>query len=267
MTRLKIASAAATFIVCLAAAQAVANTVTFSGFEHGAVIDDELESSHGLTISAVNADGHGPNLAVVFDSLESWTRDPDLEGPAWATGNLAPNTVLGNMLIIQENGTDCNGDGIMDYPDDEGARPAGSLFLDFAAPITSFGFDIVDVEGPSEFGDDSGYVALFYLGTTPVGSMGFGELIDPNSPFYDPTIQYGDNSANRVSPITAADLGGTMFDRVQINMGGSGAIDNLCYTLPPAVIPEPVTLAGVFAAGGAVGAAAWRRLRRGRSRE
>ena len=50
---------------------------------------------------------------LCFDSLLSNTADPDLEGPPWATGNLAPDTVLGNVLIIAENDVDSDVDGLI----------------------------------------------------------------------------------------------------------------------------------------------------------
>ena len=55
----------------------------------------------------------------------------------------------------------------------------------------------------------------------------------------------GNNTINRIQPITAADLsdfvgnpGVAKFDRVEINLGGSAAIDNTS-TNP---IPEPATM-------------------------
>lgn len=200
-----------------------------SGLEHGEIIGSQY-SSLGLTISAINRGG-GPDLAILFDSTKNQTRDPDLEDP-WSVGNIPTNEVLGNVLIIAENDTDSDGDGLIDNPDDEGSRPAGTIFFEFDFDITGFGFDLLDVEGSVEYGDDSGYFATFYSDATEIGHIGFGDLLA------DLTIVYGDNSANRISPITADYLGIDSFNRVEINFGGSAAIDNIQF----AAVPEPSTI-------------------------
>jgi hypothetical protein len=79
--------------------------------------------------------------------------------------------------------------------------------------------------------------------------------VDPDSPFYDPTVRYGDNSANRIEPIAARDLGMPFFDRVVLNFGGSGGTDNLFFT----PVPEPTSLVML---GLAVPALSLRRRRR-----
>ncbi len=142
---------------------------------------------------------------------------------------LSLGEVLGNLLIIAENDTDADGDGRIDIPDDERGRPAGSLFFDFTIPITSFGFDLIDVEGPQEFG--SGFVAFFF-GGQELDRIGFGDLSG-----LDPSVVFGDSTANRILPITAASLGIEPFQRVEINLGGSAAVDNIVAT----PVPEPAT--------------------------
>jgi hypothetical protein len=206
--------------------------IDFNSLEHGETVNNQYQSTLGVSIDAVNIGG-GPDLAIVFDSAKSGTRDPDLESP-FAGGNLAGQTDLGQMMIIAENDVDSNGDGLVDNPDDEGTSPAGSISLNFDAPVTSFGFDVVDVESP-----ENGYSVQFFKGDTELASVDFGSFIDPNSPLYDPTVSFGDNHANRIDQIIAAELGVDAFDRIEINFGGSAAIDNLTFTnvpLPPAII-------------------------------
>lgn len=221
--------------------------IDFNDLVHGEIVNTQYSGS-GLTISAINP--NGPDIAAAFDSEQYSWRDPDLVGPpagTWATGNLAPGTRLGRLLIIAENSRDRNNDGILDYPDDEGARPAGSIFMDFGVFIDEIGFDLVDVEGPEEYGAHSGYTAIFHNGTE-TASIGFGDFVDMNSVFYDSTVEFGDNSANRIAPITAEMLGISSFNRVEFNFGGSGAIDNIRYSIytppedPPMHTPEPASV-------------------------
>jgi len=215
--------------ILLAPGAAFAGLIDFEGLSHGDVVTDQFASSHGVTISAENI-SRDFDHAVAFDSNASGTADPDLEGP-WGGGNLASDTHLGNLLILQENNTGTS-DGVADSPDDEGGRPAGSLFFEFAGPIISFGFDLVDVEGVGDE-DEPGSV-VFSRDGTELGTIDFLDFVARDS------AVFGNNSANRIAPIGAVDLGGSYsyFDRVEIRLGGSGAVDNIRYTR----VPGPATL-------------------------
>lgn len=230
----------------------------FEDLRHGRIVNGM--TIDGVTITSDNSHTANPakDHAVVFDSRRRCTYDRDLEGPnrwggSWAGGNLAgSNEVLGNLLIIQESSgnrwkTNRSGTYVL-RPDDEGRRPAGFLALNFADDVEEIGFDLIDVEGPSEYNQDSGFFATFYSKDGKSAQVNFADLVDPNSPHYDPTIVFGNNTANRVSPISAADLGLLAFDFVEINLGGSGAIDNVAYSL---VVPTPTAaIAGLALIGG-----------------
>lgn len=217
-------------------ASGTTTTLDLNSLDHGEIVNTQFT---GVTISAENVGG-GPDLAIIFDSRETSTRDPDLEGPpnrSWALGNFDQypdfdeDTVLGNMLIIAENNEDVNGDDILDRPDDEGSRPAGTITFEFDTSISSFGFDLIDVEGPEEFGtsvSDAGFFATFYSGSE-TQSVGFGDLIARDA------AQFGNNSANRIAPFTAAELGlaPAEFDRIDISLGGSAGITGINYTTVP----------------------------------
>ena len=213
--------------------QAEALVLDFDDLPQGDIVSLQFLKTNGVSISANNF-GNGPGLAIIFDSLNPTGGDNDLAGPPWEGGNLASgNTVLGKILIIAENDVDMDGDGLIDLPDDEGNRPAGSIYFDFEDPMCSVGFDLIDVEGPSEFGSNSGFVATFFMGGTELARVGFDQFINENSMFYDSTVEYGNNKANRISPITVDALSSftgtsiTAFDKVEFNLGGSSAIDNI----------------------------------------
>jgi hypothetical protein len=201
--------------------------------QHGTIVSDQFVSQ-GVHISVDNRGG-GPDAALIFNSEESGTEDSDLErGNRWARGNLDDLTEeLGNLLIIAENVIDSNNDGLVNRPNDEGSRPAGSIYFDFDYTITSFGFDLIDVEGPDEYSDDSGFFAAFYDGDDLMKSIGFDELITRDD------AVFGNNSANRIASFTVEELGLPGFNRVEINMGGSGGITTIAYT---PVVPEPTTM-------------------------
>jgi len=219
-----------------------------SGFSHGDIAS--VQSINGVTIAADNFHNN-LDLAVVFDTTARNTADRDLEGVnasgqgSWDGGNLAGSAVnVGNVIIIQEQNRNTeiiNNGTAVNIADDEGRRPAGELVFGFAEAITSFGFDLIDVEGTAEFTQGSGFFATFTDLTTTV-SVAFRDLINPSSAFYDRTVEFGDNSANRIQPITAEQLGLESFSEVTINLGGSGAVGNINYTPdagPPTAVPTP----------------------------
>ena len=200
--------------------------IDFEGTAHGEVVDTDFAASGLVLITTTNIGG-GPDLGITFDTNETGTMDPDLEDP-WSLGNIS-GLDLGNILVIQENSTGC-GDDICDVPDDEGSRPAGSFEFLFNTPITFFGFDLIDVDGT---GVENGSITFFDgLSSFTIDWSDF----EAGGAFEVAGLVFGDNSANRIPEITAGDVGLTQFDRIVIDMAGSGGIDNL-------VIPEPGTAA------------------------
>ena len=229
----------ATFLI---PASASALIVTFSEFVHGEVVENEFTELGITSITTTNIGG-GPSIGVVFDSeFGGVTSDPDLLGPPWTAGNLAPDTVLGNMLIIQENPTGC-GNKVCVYPDDEGTRPAGSFDILLASPIAFFGFDLIDIDSTLV---ENGSV-VFYDGDNTF-TIQWSDF-ETGGAFEVEGLAFSSGSANRIPEISASGLGLSQFDRVVIHMGGSGAIDNL--DLNGFVVPEPASgsllLAGLLA--------------------
>lgn len=224
---------------------------TFNSLGNGQIVDNEFSSgANGFTISGNNLGG-GPDLVVIFDTFASGTDDPDLQDP-FDFGNAATSDVFTdlqdpsvpssdisrffNALIIQESGgEDSSNPGFIDdNPDDEGGRPAGSISFAFNTPIDSIGFDLLDVEGTAE----EPFSVDFSDGSTSL-QLDFADFIA-----LDGTLEFGNNSANRILPVTAEQVsdiaGGTLtsFNSVTFNLGGSGAIDNVTFT----AVPEPTGL-------------------------
>ena len=210
-----------------------AEIVTFAGFSHGQIVDTDFAAQGIISITADNFRVGGPDLAVVFNSANGSSSDPDLVAP-WSGGNLPSTTPLGNILIIQENSTGC-GDDICDDPDDEGTRLAGEFDILFSTAVDLFGFDLIDVESTLDPSIGEQGSIHFYDGAT-VGILDWTDLLTR-----DGTISFGDNTANRVLPLTPSEVSAltgqtlTQFDRVVIQMGGSGGVDNITFT----PIPEP----------------------------
>lgn len=223
--------------VCLAGA-AHGQVFDFSSLSHGEIVTNQF--SPALTVVGTNPN-RSFDLVAAFDTTMLNTADPDLQGPPWSGGNLAvSNTAvsIGNALILAQDDTDANNDNILDNPNDEGSRPAGTIDLTFGSSVPVFGLDIVDIEGVVQEGSSLD----FYENNVLVGSVDFGDFTDSNSAFYDATVVFGNNTANRIQPIAASAFGAGGFDRVVINVGGSSAYDTF-------VVPAPAS-AMLLAIGG-----------------
>lgn len=229
------------FVVALVMALCItesseANIITFSGLSHGEVVSNQFS---GLTISADNFNPNHPDKAIIFDTNLTGTADPDLQfDGGWNGGNLQ-NTPLGNVLIIAENDVDLNNDGLIDSPDDEAGRPAGTIKFSFDDVLSAFSFSFVDVDNNPNGGEDpSTYMLSFYLNNQLKDTKTFADLSIPG-------IVHGNSFANQYPVITSTDVGSD-FDEVVVLFGGSGAIDNIYYE--KSVVPEPATMA-LFGAG------------------
>ena len=190
---------------------APALVLDFEGFDAGTIIDDEYFGPFGVTVSAAGVGG-APNAAVVFDSDNPTGGDTDLMAPfAPGPGNPFGSISPGNLLILQENGP-CTGDTCPD-PDDQGARPAGTISFVFNTAVFIGSIDFFDIEG-AEIGD----VVLY--------DAGGAELA---------TFAIPDTGGDRQWQRLIMDVGNV--SAMDINMGGSGAIDNLQFVPLPAGLP------------------------------
>ena len=199
-------------------------SISFDNLAKGAIISEQYLNALGVKITTKNSAG-GPDKGILFDTTAHHTPDPDLEGP-WSGGNIKGEN-LKNILIIADNIKDSNNDNLVDNPNDQAGSPAGMFTLDFNHAINSFGFDMVDIENGIEINKSS---ITFKDSLGAIVTIPLASFINPNSPYYDPSIELGDNHANRISPILAENLGLEDFVQIKIEVGGSGGFDNFTWS-------------------------------------
>ena len=212
MKKLKTAFALSTLLYATASSALV---LDFEGFGLGQIIDDEYFTTFGVTIAATSAVAGSPDVAIVFDSDNPTGGDADLGAPfAPGAGNPFGSISPGNLLILQEDDT-CGTD-FCTEPNDQGARPAGTISFTFENAVFIESLDFFDIEGTES---DIGDVVLFDIAGVEIASFTI-----PNTG--------GDNLWQRL----LIGVGGV--GAIDVNMGGSGALDNLQFAVPlPAGLP------------------------------
>ena len=203
--------------LALAMSSAQAIVVDFEGLDAGTIIDGAQD---GVTITTDGFSGSSPDVAVVFDTANPTGGDEDLGGP-FSTSNpdLSSEYDPGNVLIIQENGP-C--EVICETPDDD--RNGGTIKFVFDQPITLNSIDVFDIEAD----ENSGEVELYVFTLDADGDL-LGAFTIP--------VTGGDNTWDRVTFDNADNVG-----TVGIFLAGSGAIDNIDFTVVP--VPPAVLLFG-----------------------
>lgn len=226
---------AAVFCSALVSTSGQAVSVNFEGLTGGQVVTNQF-AADGVVISAINP-FQSFDLAIAFDTGVLSPEDPDLFGGPWAGGNIADSD-LGMILVVSENSD--FGTGTVATPDDQ--RDGSTLVFDFTQSIASFGMDLIDVDD----GETAGEIR-FFSNDVLQSTVSFADLL-----LRDPSVVFGDRTANRINPFDLASLGDEQsggWDRIEIELAGSGGVDNLVF----AAVPEPQTLAMVL--GGLVGLA------------
>ena len=204
---------------------AQADILTFDALPTGTVLANQFAVSHGVRFSAVNNTPCHPDKLVIFDTDNYTGGDLDLAYP-WTGGNL-DGQQLRKIFVIAEDAKDCNNDGLIDDPDDEGR--GGMVTIKFDNLLESFRFDQIDRD------DANGEKAKFYKEGTLLETITYVEMAA-----IDSTIEYGNRKANRL-PLITSDMVGDFFDEVRICVSGSHGFDTITFT-PAAVIPEPATM-------------------------
>jgi len=252
-------------------------TVNLDAYDSAIGFGSTSGTNFGVTISATNSMATDPgdhNLAVLFNTNLTGTRDRDMEddfdaGPD-GTGLIHPQIASitahrpGHVLMIQEHyvgdcsdGKRCVNSGDTGKADDEGARPAGEIVFEFDELVNVHSLDFFDVENPEAgpppqilgFQDDGDDIADFMVAVPETGGE-VGSNCGTGSAEHQCETHF-----NRVT------FNFTNINRLVVEMGGSGGIDNLYGSRDMTTqIPEPGPLA-VFATGFLALVVARRRLK------
>lgn len=201
-----------------------ATTITFddSGFVNGQIVT----GVPGVAIEANNFVLPCDD-AIIFDTEQRHSRFPQLEArkyglPRWSGGNLE-GVQLNNVLVLDR----CIG-GRCGANFGHHRQATGTLRFVFDVPITSIGFDMINVTRRS----------------AKVGSVTFTDINDVSVTITQRVLlaclQIGHNTANRIDPLSAEGLGLGPIKSVTFLMGGATALDNITYE----TVPEPAT--GLF---------------------
>ena len=224
----KIAFTLFALFLVLGVSNAQANLLSI--YTHGQQITNVGTGSIGTVVN--NAPSgfpqFAPDIAVAFDSNRTGTADTDLQyNTGWTGGNIATtygNNPLGILMILPQNNLWATN------PND--AAQGGIIPINFNTnPITSFDFSVVDVEAA----EAAGYSVTFYEGASSQ-TYTFLQLQTRDGSI----VWGGDNTANYITPFTAAELGFTSIDKVEFVYGGSGGI----ALGAPVPVPAAVWLLG-----------------------
>ena len=251
----------------LTATEASAITIIdFEGLENGRIVNDQY-SDLGVTIRGDNSNKNFVNKSpydylVAFDTSKNKNADPDLQADfydfiqddfrqEWQEEKYSfsgddrdgDNGVIdpGNVLIIQENDYGCGDDGICNYPDDEGSRPAGFIEILFDMPVTLISIDFFDIEKIEDGQTENNKITLtttggeeiFYTPNTG-GDFYYDKWEKSRTSPYDKNRRY--NTWDRQFYNTAE------VEMLRINMGGSGAIDRIAFQAAEVSLPATAAL-------------------------
>ncbi|MEM1098861.1 MAG: hypothetical protein AAGH92_08730 [Planctomycetota bacterium] len=154
----------------------------------------------------------------------------------WDGGNIAPTNGLGDGLVIA---------GRIPAQILEARENPGTMYFHFEQPATRFGLVLVDVDN-DETDPSTGYFLSFSYQGTVVDTVSYADFTTPGSDFYDETIEFGNNTANRFKAISISDLGDGSFERVDkvaFTPGGSAVVGEVSYAVPtPTALAAGVSL-------------------------
>ncbi len=140
----------------------------FAGLPAGTILGEQY-ASLGVHISGSTSRTDLPDAVVVFDSNQTGSHDPDLE------------VDIGNIAILANNLSDNNGDGFVDFPDEN--NYGGKQVYTFDSPVHIGSFLFVDKDHgtpdrATAYDADDNIISSV---TIPVGANASVQTIDVNA--------------------------------------------------------------------------------------
>lgn len=196
-------------------------TIGFDQLPEGKILAPQALLEHAM-ITDVQNFGGGPDIATLINSNNNQNGVQNLQSP-WHRGNIKAEA-SGNLLVISDGDVDQNQDGILDMPRPQSTTPpTGQISFNFDSPVYEFGFDIFNLEyGPEMQAAE----ITFYDKDGRSTIVPFESFLDPLSPFYDSSLQFGARSANRIQPIAVTDLALSEIVEAKITLSDSVGIAN-----------------------------------------
>jgi hypothetical protein len=171
------------------------------GMPAGTIVTSQF-ANLGIQVSATDKLG-APRQAILFDSANPTGNDGDLVTPGYGAGNTDPE---GMILIISQDDTDADNDGLVDDPNDEAT--GGNMFFDFDFPVLIEDLTFIDVDGL-----ESSWVQGIDENNQVVGTV--------------PLANLGDNSRQTIT-IKLPNV-----TRFKVHLGGSGSVAGFCVCSNP----------------------------------
>lgn len=185
---------------------------------------------------------NGPDLGSILDTNDSKNGYSKLQAP-WASGNIKDDP-SGYVFIIARDANDVDQDLILDRPRPELGDPSGIIQITFDSPIYEFGWDIFNLDNKSELQRSS---ITFYDAKGNSVVVPFKAFTDANSVFYDSTLAFAVDSANRIQPITIVDLKLTEISSLEFNITGEVGLANFNWQAENITLDSNVFQGNLFA--------------------
>jgi hypothetical protein len=185
----------------------------------GQEVTNQWQDDIDMTISGESNNSNRSGRVIIFDSNNPTGGDTDLGTPnqafggagvgsGGASGSGVNNVNEGNLIILAENITDNNSDGLVDNPDDDAA--GGVITFDFATPTTVQAFTMVDLD------DNANNQIKIYFA-------------DNRAPLTIQVPNLGDNSRRVVLTKEGDNSWADGVVKVEIRLSGSGGIAGFCF--------------------------------------
>ncbi|MEM7577779.1 MAG: hypothetical protein AAF328_09910 [Planctomycetota bacterium] len=216
--------ALAVYGMTLAPDAAGLTVLKLDGYTSGSVVQS-LDDNVNVSAKTNYNDSWDAVLAYDFNGHPELAYGGQQFDGQWDGGNIAPTNGLGDGLVIA---------GRVPAKILEARKNPGTMYFHFDEPATRFGLVLVDNEA-DETTPDSGYFLSFSYQGEVIDTVSYADFTTPGSDFYDESIEFGDNTANRFKAISISDLGDGSYeraDKVALTPGGSAVVGEVSYAVP-----------------------------------